>query len=296
MVADKIIASAQRDDPDSTVVKIDLEATHDAVWSEKLGVDNDRLLVVNPETGESALDMADALIHTKEVSLIVVDSLAQLVPAKEIEASAEDQFIGLQARLISSFVRKAVAGLSAEKLRGHDLALLFINQFRVKIGGYAPHGMDPLTEPGGKSLGFAYSLEITIKNKESKGKDAFDVETIVSNEHAFSIVKNKLNSGPREGEFVLCREPNEDLGLGIGDIDDASTLLAYAKKFGAYYGGGQKWTLSFWDEEHTFSKVSEAIVRLYAEPELYWKLRNFLICEQASHLGMPDSFLERFYP
>ena len=295
LTADKIIANAQRLWPDQRVVKLDMEGTHESVWSSKLGVDNDALLVSQPETGEAALDMCDALIRTKEVSLIVVDSLAQLVPAKEMESSAEDQFVGLQARMIGSFVRKAVSGLIAERQRGHEVTLLFINQFRSKIGGWSPTG-DPLTEPGGKGLGFAYSLEITMKNKEQAGKDDYDVETMVENEHAFSITKNKLNGGPRAGEFRVRRVPTAEFGLGIGDIDDASTLIAYAKKFGAYTGGGSSWSLEFWDEEHKVKGANEAIILLYENPDLYWKLRNFLIHEQASHLGMPQEFLERFYP
>lgn len=295
MVADKIIAGAQKLFPDQQVVKLDLEGTHESVWSAKLGVDNDALLVASPETGEAALDMCDALIRTKEVSLIVVDSLAQIVPAKEIDSSAEDQFVGLQARLIGSFVRKAVTSMLAERRRGHDITLLFINQFRSKIGGWSPTG-DPLTEPGGKGLGFAYSLEITIKNKEQAGKDEHDIETMVENVHAFQITKNKLNSGPRTGEFYVRRVPDSESGLDIGAIDDAETLITYAKKFGAYTGGGASWTLDFWDEERKSRSLKEAARILYEEPLLYWKLRNFLICEQAKHLGMPDSFLENFYP
>lgn len=294
-MSDKIIANAQKQFPDQRVVKMDMEGTHEAVWSEKLGVNNDDLLLVQPETGEAALDMADALIHTKEVSLIVVDSLAQLVPAKELNSSMEDQHVGLQSRLIGSFVRKAVTGLMSERQRGHNITLLFINQFRSKIGGWSPTG-DPLTEPGGKGLGFAYSLEVTIKNKEEKGKDANDMETMVENEHAFSITKNKLNGGPRSGEFRLRRVPDEEAGLGIGDIDDVETMLVYAKKFGAYTGGGSSWTLDFWDEEHRYGGIKDARLRLYEDRDLMWKLRNFLICEQAKSLGMPDSFLERFYP
>ncbi len=295
LTADKIIASAQQMWPDQRVVKMDLEGTHEPVWSAKLGVDNEALLLSQPETGEAALDMCDALIHTKEVSLIVVDSLAQLVPAKEIDASAEDVFVGMQARLIGSFVRKAVVGLMKERQRGHDITLLFINQFRSKIGGWSPTG-DPLTEPGGKGLGFAYSFEVTIKNKEQSGKDEHDVETMTENEHSFSITKNKLNGGPRTGEYRVCRIPKPEYGLGVGAIDDASTLIAFAKKFGAFRGGGSSWSLDFWDEEHNVRGADAAIRLLYEMPELYWKLRNFLICTQAEHLGMPDSFLERFYP
>lgn len=295
LLADKIISSAQRQFPEQRVVKFDLEGTHDAVWSEMLGVDQDELYVVEPETGEHALDMCEAFINTTGVSLIVVDSLAAITPYKEIDSSAEDQHVGLQSRLIGSFVRKAVSAGLSMKLQGHAPTLLFINQYRSKIGGWSPTG-DPLTEPGGKALGHAYSVEITMKNKESKGKDAYEVDTILENEHAFTITKNKCNTGPRSGEFCVRRVPHEEYGLGAGDVDDAGTMLAYAKKFGVYHGGGSSWGLEFWDEEHTFRSAAEAIRHLYSESALKWKLRNFLICEQAQHLGMPDSFLERFYP
>lgn len=294
-ISDKIIASTQRMFPGGQVVKFDLEGTHESVWSGKLGIDNDRLLVAQPETGEHALDMMDALIRTREVSLIVVDSLAQIVPAKEIEASAEDQFVGLQSRLIGSFVRKAVNALIAERHRGHQITLLFINQFRSKIGGWSPTG-DPLTEPGGKGLGFAYSLEITMKNKEQSGKDDIGVDSMIENEHSFSITKNKLNAGPRAGEFRLRRVADADTGLEEGDIDDAGTLLTYAKKFGAFTGGGSSWKLEFWDFEDKFKGMADATRFLYENRDTYWMLRNFLIAEQAGRLGMPQSFIEQFYP
>lgn len=293
--SDLIISYAQRMWPDEQVVKVDLEGTHDPVWSGKLGVDNDSLLVAQPETGEHALDMCDALIRTKEVSLIVVDSLAQLVPAKEIEASAEDQFVGLQARMIGSFVRKAVAALQAERRRRHFITLLFINQFRSKIGGWSPTG-DPLTEPGGKSLGFAYTLEMTIKNKENLGKDDMGIEMPAYNEHAFSITKNKLGNGIRAGEYRLRRQDDEKTGLAEGQIDDAGTLLVYSKKFGAYGGGGKSWTLKFWDFERKFGSAAEAEQYLNENPDDYWQLRNFLIASQAERLGMPEYFIERYLP
>jgi hypothetical protein len=128
------------------------------------------------------------------------------------------------------------------------------------------------------------------------GKDEYDVETVTLNEHAFEIKKNKINTGPRSGEFQVCRVPNTTLGLSEGSVEDAATLLTYAKKFGAYTGAGSSWTLEFWDEEHSFRGLDAAKAHLYANRDLYWKLRNFLISEQAKHLGMPDEFIERFYP
>lgn len=293
MLADKVIANAQRQYPDMTAVKIDIEGTHDTVWSSKLGVDPEKLYVFGAETGESAVDAADALVRTKEVSIVVVDSIAALTPMKEIDSSAEDAMVGAQARLVGNMIRKVNAGLIAERNRGHYVTVLFINQFRSKIG--IVYG-DPRAIPGGKALEFATSVQLIIKNKEQMGKDEYDVETVAENEHAFDIKKNKLNAGPRTGEFRVRRVADSDLGLVEGDVDDASTMLAYAKKFGAYTGGGSSWKLDFWDEEHSYRGLNDAVSQLYADRDLYWKLRNFLICEQAKHLGMPDEFLERFYP
>jgi recombination protein RecA len=293
LLADKVIASAQSQYPDMIAVKIDVEGTHDSVWSAKLGVDTDKLYVFQPETGESAVDVADAMVRTKEVSVIVVDSIAALTPMKEIDSSAEDALVAMQARLVGNLIRKVNAGLIAERQRGHYVTVIFINQFRSKIG--VVYG-DPRSIPGGKALEFATSVQLIIKNKEVLGKDEFDVDTVAMNEHAFEIKKNKLNSGPRSAEFRVVRTTDTETGLGEGDVDDASTMLTYAKKFGAFVGGGSSWQLDFWDESHKFRGAADAISHLYADMELYWKLRNFLIHTQAAHLGMPEDFLERFLP
>lgn len=294
-MADKTIGNAQRQYPDQQVVKIDVEGTHDSVWAEKNGVDTDALMLIQPETGEAAVDIADAMVRTRDVSLIVVDSIAALTPMKEIDASAEDAHVGLQSRLVSSMVRKVTAGLITERNRGHMVTVLFVNQFRTKIGGWAPNGGTPRSIPGGKALEYSTSLQVIFKNKESMGKDEYDVETVGVNEHSFDITKNKLNSGPRQGEFRLLRVPDAEFDLAEAEIDDASTMLAYAKKFGAYTGGGQSWTLAFDNDEHKFRKLDEALTALYADRAFYWRLRNFLIRTQAEHLGMPESFLARLY-
>lgn len=294
-MADKVAGNAQRQYPDQQVVKIDIEGTHDSVWAEKNGVDVDRLTLIQPETGEAAVDMADALVRTRDVSLVIIDSIAALVPMKEVDASAEDAHVGLQSRLVSSMVRKLTAGLISERNRDHKVTVLFVNQFRTKIGGWAPAGATPRSIPGGKALEYSTSLQVIFKNKESMGKDEFEVETVGVNEHSFDITKNKLNSGPRQGEFQMLRIPDPDLGLAEAEIDDASTMLAYAKKFGVYTGGGKSWTLAFDSDEHRFGKLDEAVHALYEDREFYWRLRNFLIRTQAEHLGMPESFLARLY-
>ena len=143
--AERCIVGAQRTMPDQQCVFLDVEGTRDATWGGKIGVDNDALLVVHPDTGEQAVDILDALVRTRETSLLVVDSIAALLPHKEAEKSAEDDSIpGLQSKLITSMLRKISAGMIAERKRGHYVSVLVINQQRSKLGGWSPTG-DPLS-------------------------------------------------------------------------------------------------------------------------------------------------------
>lgn len=293
LLAALITAGAQRQYPHKQVTYIDVEGTFDAVWAGKLGVDLDRLVVFQPETGEAAVDVADAFVGTNEVSLVVIDSIAALTPMKEVESSAEDALVGMQSRLVGSMIRKVTSGMIRERQRGHDVGILFINQFRAKIGSFAKFG-EPKSIPGGRALEFSTTLQLVVKNKETVGKDGRGNDSVVVNEHAFTITKNKLNGGGRTGEFRLLRVDNEDLGLSEGAVDDASTMLVFAKKYGIYTGGGSSWTLEFWHHKIKVKGMGEAVLHLYANRDVYWDLRNFLIASHAEDLGMPDSFVERF--
>ena len=288
-ISSKIIANAQLRHPDETCILIDVEGTYDVPWGAALGVDNDRLRVAECETGEMAVDIADAVTRSRESSLIVIDSIAALTPMKEIADSAEDAHVALQARLVSNMIRRVNSALIAERKRNHFVTILLINQFRNKIGGFS---RDPRTVPGGKALEFATSLQWIIKNHEVKGKSADDIDSIAYNDHSFTITKNKLNVGPRVGEFKLLRQPDEETGLKAGDVDDAKTLLAYAKKFGAYTGGGSSYTLQYDGVSEKFRNVFAAGQYLYADTDNYMGLRNYVIRRQAESLGMPKSFVD----
>lgn len=294
LFAYKTVAGAQKKFPDQQAVYIDIEGTFDPVWAAKLGVDLDNLVLFQPETGESAVDVTDAFIGTREVSLVVMDSIAALVPMKEIDSSAEDALVGAQARLVGGMVRKATASMIRERKRDHNVSLLFVNQFRSKIGGFAGFG-EPRSIPGGKALEFATSLQLIMKNKENTGKDSLGNDTMVLNEHSFTITKNKLNGGGRTGEFRLLRQANESLGLSEGEVDDAGTMLAFAKKFGVFTGEGSKTKrLEFWGHDLEFRKLEDALIHLYANRDVYWDLRNFLIASQAQALNMPEEYVNRF--
>lgn len=293
--AEKVVAGAQRSMPDQQVAYNDIEGTRDSTWSSKLGVDNDLVVLTQPERGEDAVDIAEALVRTREISLVVVDSIAALTPMKEIEDSAEDVNVGLQARLMSKFMRKITSALIAERHRGHFVSLLVINQQRSKIGGWAPAGQEPLSLPGGKALEFATSLQVKFKNKENVSKDEAGFDTVAYNEHAFTIDKNKLHGGIKTGEYQLMRRDSTEFPLLEGDIDDAPAMLAHAKKRGFYTGGGKSWKLSIPDFEYTFQNSDEAILYLYENREIYWLLRCHLIADHAARLGMPQYFVDYLY-
>lgn len=287
MLAMLTIGHVQRRYTDQQAILVDIEGTFDSVWATLLGVDTEALLVVKPETGEMAADMVTALLCTREVSMVVADSIAALVSFKEVDSSAEDSHVGLQARLVGGMIRKSTAAMIAERRRGHNVSLLFVNQFRMKIGGYG----DPRTVPGGKALEYCTSMQAIIKNKENKGSDEAGIETIVSNEHSFTITKNKLNTGPRVGEFRVIRTETD--GMAPGTVDDSSTVLAIAKKLDVYTGGGSSWRLDYEDVNYKFGKAAEAVTALQQDPELYWSLRTHLIRLQAARSLMPEDFIER---
>lgn len=291
----KAIAGAQRSLPHMTVVLLDVEGTYDEAWARKNGIDTERLIVIQPETGESAVDMADAMVRTKEVSLLVLDSIAALVPNREIEGSAEDAHVGIHARLVTTMVRKLTAGLIAERHRGHFITVLVVNQERSKIGGWAPPGQEPLSLPGGKALEFSTTLQVKFKNKENLAKDDTGNDATVMNEHAFTIGKNKMHGGIRKGEYQLMRADDDALGLLEGDIDDAGAMLAHAKRIGCYTGGGKSWTLNIPDFMQTFSNADEAVAFLYANRDVYWLLRCHLIASHAASLGLAEDFVAYLY-
>lgn len=291
-MAMRIAMGAQQTIPDQQVVWIDVENTYDAVWGGKIGVDNDAMHLVRPDSGEQAVDITVALVHTREVSLIVVDSLAALIPIKEQEEDAEKSLVALQSRLITSMLRKITAAQIQERKRGHHVTVLVLNQQRSKIGGWSPTG-DPISLPGGKALGHFTSLEWRMKNKENITKNAEGEETLAFNDHAFTIEKNKLNAGYRTGEFRMLRRLDEATGLSEGEVDDAPFMLALAKARGIYQGTPKAgYTLEFGDNAPIkASSGDEMIQRLYEDRDSLWSLRCHLLAEEATRQGMPDWFL-----
>jgi recombination protein RecA len=267
---------------------VDLEGTYAPEWGAFHGIDNSELLLIQPDSGEQALDITVELLKTREICAIAIDSLAGLVPMKEQERSFEDQGMGEQARMIGRFCRVAQNILLQQRRYDHHPALMMINQWRFKIG--VMHG-DPRVLPGGQAQHYMAALKIDWKNKEIGGKagDGQEANSIAYNEHSFTIKKNKVGIAAREGVFKMIRDPNHPLGQGF--IDDASTVVTYCKSVNWVTGGGSSWKLI--DVDQKFSRLQEIADYLYDEPEFYESLKARLITAYRKSRGLDHDWYRR---
>jgi recombination protein RecA len=275
----RALANAQRMFPDMRAAMVDAEGTMDPVWARFHGVDTDNLLYVQPETGEQALDITNGLLRANDISMVMVDSLPALIPAKQLAKSLEDDIVALQARLIGRFVATANQGIIDQRKKDHFPALLMINQWRSKIAFMG----DTRTLPGGNALKFFVFNRVEIMNKEVIGKDEYDVETVTHNEHSFKVTKSKEGTGIRTGQFRMMRGGP----LGAGFIDDAEVVQAYAKKFGLWTGAGKHQRFDGLDM--TFATMKEGAEHLYADLDFYEQLKHRLISMQREHCGLSGS-------
>lgn len=203
-----------------TCAFIDAEHALDPVYAEKLGVNVDDLLVSQPDTGEQALEIADMLVRSSAVDLVVVDSVAALTPKAEIEGDMGDSHVGLQARLMSQALRKLTANIK----RSNTL-VIFINQIRMKIGVMFGN---PETTTGGNALKFYSSVRLDIRRIGSLKKS----EEIIGNETRVKVVKNKVAPPFRQAEFEIL------YGEGIsreGELIDLGVRESLIAKAGAWY-------------------------------------------------------------
>ncbi|QJX80704.1 recombinase RecA [Priestia megaterium] len=232
---------------------IDAEHALDPVYARKLGVDIDELLLSQPDTGEQALEIAEALVRSGAVDIIVVDSVAALVPQKEIEGEMGDSHVGLQARLMSQALRKLSGAINKSKT-----IAIFINQIREKVGVMFGN---PETTPGGRALKFYSSVRLEVRRAEQLklGND------IVGNKTRIKVVKNKMAPPFRVAEVDIM------YGEGIskeGEILDIGSELDIVQKSGSWFS---------YNEERLGQGRENAKAFLKENPEIREEIRKAIV-------------------
>ena len=225
-------------------VWIDVEGTFDRDWAASVGADPDRYILALADYGEQYANVAERVLRADDCGLLVIDSLAALVPSAEMDAAAEDQFMALQARLIGRLVRTLKQRLIRERKRSHPCTIIFVNQMRSKIG--VMFG-SPETMPGGHGMRHEFSLlfRCVKKSLDKKGPDAKYVDAKRGKNRAdrfsFSIKKYKVQTLSGIGEYVRLTEDMADLGMHKGQVDDFNVLMNYAKMYGIVEKDGSDW-------------------------------------------------------
>ncbi|WP_101772985.1 recombinase RecA [Peptostreptococcus faecalis] len=252
-VALHCIAEAQK--RDGIAAFIDAEHALDPVYARALGVDIDNLIISQPDTGEQALDIAESLIRSGAIDILVVDSVAALVPKAEIEGDMGDSHIGLQARLMSQALRKLTGSIKKS-----NCVVIFINQLREKVGIVFGN---PEVTTGGRALKFFSSMRLEVRKVDTIKQG----DKILGSRTRVKVVKNKVAPPFKQIEFDIM------YGTGIsrmGDLLDTAAGIDVVKKSGAWYsyneekmGQGRENSKQFLEENEDISREIEAKVREY---------------------------------
>ncbi len=256
-----VIASAQKEG--GVAAFIDAEHAMDPTWARRLGVDLQGLLVSQPDTGEQALEICEMLVRSNAVDIIVIDSVAALIPRAEIEGEMGDTHVGLQARLMSQAMRKLVGAISKSKT-----SVIFINQIRMKIGVMFGN---PETTPGGNALKFYSSVRIDVRRVGTIKEG----DNPVGNRVRARVVKNKVAPPFQKAEFDILFNSGIN---SLGDVLDLAAEKDIVTKQGAWFSYG---------DVRLGQGRAKACEFLAENPDLVEEIRTKVLAELAPHLLDP---------
>jgi recombination protein RecA len=246
-----IIAEAQK--LGGTAAYIDAEHALDTGYAANIGVKVEELLISQPDTGEQALEIAEALVRSGAVDVIVIDSVAALVPRAELEGEMGDAFVGLQARLMSQALRKLAAAIHRS-----NTSVIFINQLREKVGVFFGN---PEVTPGGRALKFYSSVRIDLRRQESIKKG----DEIIGNRVKAKVVKNKVAAPFKSAEFDIMFSEGVssegcliDLGVGAGLVQKTGAFFSFGD---TRLGQGRENAKAFLKENQELAEEIERQIR-----------------------------------
>lgn len=284
----RLIAGSQKKYPETKSLLIDTEGTFDPLWASALGVDLDRLLVVRPSTGEDALDIARGVVEkVRDVSILVIDSIASLSPSAELKNSVSDDTMAALPRMLNKFLRPLFIGLAVANREGLYPLILLTNQYRSKVGGFVMGNPD--AETGGKLLRHAPIVSVDFRSKEVVPNKGEFKGIITHNDCSFTIGKSKIGSTIKSGEFSINR--SSETGYAIGELLDIKTVLVYAVRMGVVAGSTRGLEIG----RVKLGSSSEAVDFLHQNNDLLQYIKIKTIVAQRKKVGMvpypPDNFI-----
>lgn len=285
------VANYQAKYQEKIVLLADTEDAFDRDWAAQLGVDLDRLLLINENSAEKLIDIIDGAKDVDEIGMVLVDSLAEMMPTSELQKSAVDnQKIAYRALIVGKLITTISAVQLYRNKKGSNMTFLLINQQRTN-----PAQMfgDNTVIPGGKQQVFKATVIVRFSLKKKHSQDTAEgvKDVHVRNDHAFKIKKSRLGASITDGEFELVCGPNQE--VPIGTISDHEVVLGYMKKYGHYTGGGQARKIEGCDE--VFKNKDEAANYLRQNEHFFKMCKARLIALQRLEANKqpvpPDNYL-----
>jgi recombination protein RecA len=278
------IKSMQTLYPDKKNVFVDIENSFSPEWAATLGVNVKDLYVLKPDYAEQAVNMIDAVLHTDDCGLLVVDSIAAMMPLAESEGDAERSQVGGNSLLVGKMIRKALSALMKAGKAGNKTSVILINQIRFKVG--VMYG-NPITTPGGVAPKFAACLRLQTYAKDEVDKKTSDFLP-VGKECSIIVVKHKVPVVARKCEFSITTIPHN--GMAAGEVNDWNLLQTYMKEYGFLAKCEKGGWIMLGKEFPSLTKCQEA---LYGDPPTLKALKEELITRERNRVNcMSKEYLD----